>query len=165
MKANILKEAIHAAYYFKFPVSSISPANRKSHFENSQPQRLPFEIIIRKIRPRAVVQLDPYALAQSTQDSWEEYQRISEKLTLLDYGISSEWRLILECATFLQCQILTILTVVIVTFQYPQKLSMYRTNHTSDESIELMNCWQLDWKNLTLDVVVRHLRDLSHKTG
>ena len=69
MKANILKEVIHAAYYFKFPVSSISPANRKSHFENSQPQRLPFEIIIRKIRPRAVAQLDPYALAQSTQDS------------------------------------------------------------------------------------------------
>ena len=37
----------------------------------------------------------------------------------------SEWRFIQYIATFGACQIVTILTVVIITFGYPQKLTMY----------------------------------------
>ena len=36
-----------------------------------------------------------------------------------------------------------ILTAVIVTFGYLQKLAMYRLNHTSKESNDLMNHWHL----------------------
>ena len=34
-------------------------------------------------------------------------------------------------------------------------------NHSSNESMELMNCWHLDRKGRNLYVVVRYLKDLS----
>ena len=50
--------------------------------------------------------------------------------TKIDFGMCN----------ILTCQIVMILTVVIITFGYPQKLAMDRTNHTSKESNALMNC-------------------------
>ena len=45
--------------------------------------------------------------------------------------------------------------IVIITFGHPQKLTMERSNHPANESMELMNFWQLGWKDRTIDVVVR----------
>ena len=46
-------------------------------------------------------------------------------------------RLVPYITTFDGCQIVKILTAVIMTFRYPQKLAMYRTNHTLKESNDL----------------------------
>ena len=55
----------------------------------------------------------------------------------------SDMRLLPYIVTFDLDVIVMILTVVIMTFGHPQKLAMDRMNHTSKESMELMNCWHI----------------------
>ncbi len=70
----------------------------------------------------------------------------------------SEWRFIQYIATFGACQIVTILTVVIITFGYPQKLTMY----TIPEDYVSYSDYSVDsylWYEPTQDIAQRHVKN------